>query len=199
MVAADPSDPGSWNMYAYAGNDPINFNDPDGLMRCGDIPGVDASGKATGRTFEDILDTSTDYGLLAVTIFVESAGKGTGSGASEMAAIGAVIMNRFNIVNGYTEMQLSNGTVQSAPLAWGKADNTLASIIINPTQFEVWQGAGGTLTDSGQSRLDAALDKDANDLLCNGLITAYSTALYDLTAKGQNTLLVDSKTGLAFT
>jgi hypothetical protein len=47
-------------MYAYAGGDPLNFNDPDGLLRCGDIPGENASGP-TGRTFEDILDTTTDY------------------------------------------------------------------------------------------------------------------------------------------
>jgi len=31
MSAADPKDPGSWNRYAYAGNDPVNHNDPTGL------------------------------------------------------------------------------------------------------------------------------------------------------------------------
>lgn len=167
-------------------------------MRCGDIPGEN-SGQPTGRTFDDILDTGTDYGLLAVTIYVESAGKASAQGFTEMAAIGAVIMNRFNIVNGYTHMARSNGTVQSAPLAWGTADNTLASIIINPSQFEVWQGKGGTLTDSAQSRLDHALDSDANSADCYALQAAYYTALDDLKYKGTNTLLTDAKTGLAFT
>ena len=197
LDATDVSNPDSWNMYAYVGGDPVNYSDPEGLLRCGDIPGANASGP-TGRTFEDILDTGTDYGLLAVTIYVESSGKASSQGFAEMAAIGAVIMNRFNIVNGYTQMTRSNGTVQSAPLAWGKAD-TLASIIINPTQFEMWQGQGGTLTDSAQSRLDHALDSAANSAECYALQTAYYTALDDLAFRGKNILLTDAKTGLAFT
>jgi RHS repeat-associated protein len=30
--ANNPADPGSWNRYAYAGNDPVNFSDPSGLF-----------------------------------------------------------------------------------------------------------------------------------------------------------------------
>src|SRR5581483_2869357 len=33
----DYADPGSWNAYAYANGDPINFNDPDGTTACGDL------------------------------------------------------------------------------------------------------------------------------------------------------------------
>jgi RHS repeat-associated protein len=29
--AVDPKNPTTWNMYAYAGDDPVNFNDPRGL------------------------------------------------------------------------------------------------------------------------------------------------------------------------
>jgi RHS repeat-associated protein len=32
-VGANVGDPQSWNAYAYAGNDPINFVDPDGLCK----------------------------------------------------------------------------------------------------------------------------------------------------------------------
>ena len=197
-AAVDVDDPGSWNSYAYAGNDPLNFNDPSGLLRCGDIPGANAGG-LTGRTFQDILNTSTDYGLLATTIFVESAGSASYSGAQEMAAIGAVIINRYNIVNGFTQLMRSDGTAQAAPAAWGSADKTLASIIINPNQFQVWQGAGGTLTDAAQARLDDALNSDANSTHCQGLETAYYAALDDLTSKGKNVLLTDQRTGLAYT
>jgi RHS repeat-associated protein len=34
--SAGPSDPGSWNRYAYVGGDPINENDPSGLFAEGD-------------------------------------------------------------------------------------------------------------------------------------------------------------------
>jgi RHS repeat-associated protein len=32
-ASAQSSDPGSWNRYAYVGNDPVNFRDPSGLDR----------------------------------------------------------------------------------------------------------------------------------------------------------------------
>ena len=32
--SANLSDPGSWNKYAYAGGDPVNFNDPAGAAEC---------------------------------------------------------------------------------------------------------------------------------------------------------------------
>jgi hypothetical protein len=41
--SAGASDPGSWNRYAYVQGDPINFNDPAGLLAAGisTLPGYD--------------------------------------------------------------------------------------------------------------------------------------------------------------
>lgn len=34
QASSGPSDPGSWNRYSYVQSDPINGNDPEGLMSC---------------------------------------------------------------------------------------------------------------------------------------------------------------------
>jgi RHS repeat-associated protein len=41
LASAGPPNPGSWNRYAYTGGDPVNFNDPSGLLA---NPAVDSSG-----------------------------------------------------------------------------------------------------------------------------------------------------------
>jgi hypothetical protein len=58
-VGAFPEDPKSWNAYVYAGNDPVNFVDPDGLEKkcpeekkqgqiCVDVEGSNPSISAGG-------------------------------------------------------------------------------------------------------------------------------------------------------
>ena len=37
LAAVDPSNPQSWNRYAYVFNDPMNYVDPLGLFTCGSI------------------------------------------------------------------------------------------------------------------------------------------------------------------
>jgi RHS repeat-associated protein len=198
--SADPNDPGSWNRYVYADNDPINVNDPSGLLSCGDVRLVNSKGEFTGRTFAQGLSADSDLSLLTVTIFVESSGRATEQAAEEMAAIGAVIMNRYNLVNGFTQMYRSDGTFQHAPAGWGKADKSLASIVANPTQFQVWQGPpGGSLTEAATSRLNSALDADVGSSQCSALEQAYFTGSDVLQYKGQNILLSDSGSHLAFT
>ena len=75
IFAPDPSrtdaverrDPGSWNMYGYVGGDPINFNDPEGLIRCADAPRFE-----TGQTFGSLINANDDAGLLARVVWAES-------------------------------------------------------------------------------------------------------------------------------
>jgi len=39
---SSPSDPSSWNKYAYVAGDPVNFNDPSGLAKCS-VVGVETT------------------------------------------------------------------------------------------------------------------------------------------------------------
>jgi RHS repeat-associated protein len=191
----DPTEPQSWNYYAYVLNDPINFNDPEGLIPCGDI--IIGPAGSEGPTLSAFLNTNTDMGLLAITVFVESAMRNTASGAQEMGAIASVVMNRYNIVNGHIKMVRSDGSVQAAPRGWGVADGSLRSIL-NPSQFEVWQGPGGTLSDGAQDRLDTALRSDADSDLCKALLNATGTASIALRVKNTATAFVNEN-GLIYT
>ncbi len=194
-ASGDPADPESWNFYTYVANDPVNVLDPEGLEKCKDIGVVGSPNK----TVNDLLDMGTALGIVATTIFTESAMNSDANDRNEMAAIAAVIITRYNIVNGVVSMIRSDGTFQQAPQAWGAADNTIRSLVINPGQFEVWQGADGTLSDAAQSRLAEALTKDADSDLCAALLNAIGTANLNLAFKNKPVLLVDDKTGLAYT
>jgi RHS repeat-associated protein len=193
---AEPENPQSWNFYTYVLNDPTNFNDPEGLIPCGDII-VGLVGSQAPR-LSAFLNTNTDIGLLAVTVFTESAMRNTAQGAEEMAAIASVIMNRYNIVNGYVGMVRENGSVQAPPRAWGAADRSLRTVVVNPTQFEVWQGPGDTLTPAAQGRLNAGLNADADSDLCQALLNATGTTNIALQAKNTGRAFV-SETGLIYT
>jgi len=60
MASAGPSDPGSWNRYAYVGGDPVNFNDPRGRESCS----VDAEGNVgcDGQSKCDLIPTPACVG-----------------------------------------------------------------------------------------------------------------------------------------
>jgi hypothetical protein len=100
---------------------------------------------------------------------------------------------------GISMMYRSDGTVQAAPRNWGPADGKLRSIVVNPGQFEDWQGAGGTPSVGAQDRLTYALGSSWDSELCASLLDAALAA--DGLLKYMNTVygLVDSETGLMYT
>lgn len=54
--SGNPTDPGSWNRYAYAGGDPANFVDPLGLFYGPAGPGGSGgTGSSGGSTFDPSL------------------------------------------------------------------------------------------------------------------------------------------------
>lgn len=69
LATANPKDPTSWNRYAYAGDDPVNFNDPSGRARCsvvGTFTTFDPDNQETPISYAEIQCTSA-----AGSIFVD--------------------------------------------------------------------------------------------------------------------------------
>jgi len=153
--AADPSDPGSWNMYAYAGGDPINYNDPEGLTKCGDYI-LDQSGKS----LRSLLDTSTESGLFAAVLHAEAGNEGRGQLLTddyfnERDAIASSILNRWRILNG--AIKFADGTI---PRGWGPIDATISQVLGAANQYASVTGGPGKPTLADPTKLNSALDEE---------------------------------------
>jgi hypothetical protein len=109
-AAADPKNPMTWGMYSYANSDPLNYYDPDGLdttTPCSDLNFIYA-GQSVG-TVQQALDLTENVTDIAETEYTES-GHGTSVNSQlEEDEIGAVIMNRFALVNGYAYLYPAPG------------------------------------------------------------------------------------------
>ena len=99
--AADVRNPTTWSMYTYANTDPLNYYDPDGLdTTCADTSFAYA-GTPLGTTQDALDDEGQSVTDLAETMYTESGQGPSSNSTQEEAEIGAVIMNRWLLVNGY--------------------------------------------------------------------------------------------------
>ncbi len=191
----DINDPSGWNMYSYTESDPINFFDPDGLSKCQDGIVVD-HGVAKG-TLGKLLDGKSDLSLISETIFTESAMSTSTNGAKEMSAIAAVIMNRWQILNGYFWMYDAKGYLLRPSPDMGPARATFAQLLQAPKQFEVWDG--NELDSGAQQRLDSALGKDYDSSQCAALFQAVGFASEYLRQQNQHLVYeIDGLVAISF-
>lgn len=149
--SADPADPGSWNQYAYVGGDPVNFNDPDGLVACGDLLGFGTG----GRTLRDLIMRSDDTGALARLVWAESSGSIFSSWyILEKTAVAVSVVNRWKISNGLIYIKGADG-INRYPSFGG---STYADII--GSGYQSIQKGTTLLTAGFQSTLNRILAAD---------------------------------------
>jgi hypothetical protein len=107
---------------------------------------------------------------------------GHGSGVDVLAeeyAIGAVIMNRWQFVNTHWFLSDSPGSPSISVSVWGKPGDSIASIVQNPRQFDIYdKNADGTisLSTSAQKNFNNALKSAIGSSSCDDLAWAINIA-----------------------
>ncbi len=170
----DPANPGSWNSYAYVLGDPVNLNDPSGLVKCGDLEVVG------GRSLRDYVNARGDAGKLTRFVWAEG-GTLTASGGSQaalalsMAYIAQAIENRLDVANGRVAVAGIDGniywgnggefngvtTLSASILGYGGVGTTLSQELVRAAAGTGEVGRSGELVD--QSALQASLNEELGD------------------------------------
>jgi hypothetical protein len=177
--AGDITDPQSLNLHTYVLNDPVNYNDPEGLdvniplENGGDpnsclnhtlIPWFNSHGINIGNNFG--IYGNTNGGILALTLYFED----TRGSQSEYQALAQVFSNRYNLIK-------SNPTL--ARSLFGSIGTSIASVVQNTSN--VW--SHGSLTPNFDNQLETLIDTQvvgASNAIgaaaCNGLLQGMNVA-----------------------
>ncbi len=131
----DPADPESWNRYAYAGNDPVNFYDPPGLeddaVDCGTgLPCFSVTGTGSGGS-GGWGGGGGPNGFLPVGMGQQTSGGGGGGGSGTSSSNSDPHCNRNDPTNAKvldyisanqaaaSELSAETGLSADFILAWG--------------------------------------------------------------------------------
>ena len=150
--------PDSLNLNSYVQNDPINFNDPEGLLKCGDLI---VSG--TGGTLRSVLSGPGEEVLFAQVVWAESDPRITmlltANYFLEREAIAMSILNSRGILSGTIRIE---GVPNPAVLGWGPLNATISQMLGQPNQNATVTGgpSGARLAGTFQDRLDSVLNQD---------------------------------------
>jgi RHS repeat-associated protein len=182
----DPANPPGFNLYAYVLNDPVNFNDPGGLVPCGDLVIL-----GTNTTLRDAMTVSTrnpNLSLLASVVWAESdhtwSRQGSQAYFDEQDAIAWSVLNRWRILNGYLSV---SGVSDPGSLGWGPYGASMGQILGQPGQYSTFAGGPSNphLRGDLQSDLDDLLDEkptadDHIDIQVGNTVTSMSHNCYNV-------------------
>jgi RHS repeat-associated protein len=190
----DPANPGSWNLYAYVGNDPVNYNDPAGLEKCGDVP--IQGGAFGGQTLSQVFTGTTGNDLLAQLVYNEAGaitnadiGSNFSGYLQELNGIASAVLNQVDVDDKKISVLGSNGQ-PVCPLG-ACLDRTLFQILTQTPLASDNSGqlfdASGHIRQSGANRINSVLSGDyfAGTLIsdsgtpigsnCEGLVASLAT------------------------
>ena len=144
-------------------------------------------------TLGSIAGSSDDFGILSQAIYLESRVAAGELAGAEKGSIGAVIMNRWQVVNGYQTLWTGSGRGSSVirPDVWGTPGASIRSVVFNPSQFGIVErkpdGSVG-LRGAEEARLTSALNAGGDSTECLSLFQSVVTAWAYLDEKDNHRL-----------
>ena len=183
MASGGPSEPGSWNRYAYAGGDPINYNDPSGRARCNVV--------MVSTTYPDSNDgmtASTTVGMWCYSaggsqsVYVQSSGPGLDPTSFAKGMEGAVAAAFDANEWATTQTALRRAASQIGGMSFtGKCKDDIYSIIgdnsDNATPAALQKAAGAVVFKNGLTTTDIAGNGTNIQQQFAGEPNRYATAL----------------------
>jgi RHS repeat-associated protein len=171
----DLDSPGSFNLYAYTENDPINYFDPDGLAKCRTL---EERYSQTFISLGDLADQGTVFGRYAGVVWKEASNL-----IPDQTAVAYSLVFRSMVVEGRIWIARPNANAidgvewaSVATLGWGKP-GSMDNIIGAEGQFDTVEVVNGVPKLKDEAGLNAALDSDESSAACLRLRTAVSAAI----------------------
>jgi hypothetical protein len=157
------------NYYTYTGNDPVDFNDPLGLVTCGNLP------VQGGSTLSSFYNTTSDTGKLTEFVWAEGGTYAANGDSDTMTTaqefIAQAVEDRLAIANGSAMVQGADGKIywgaggngffSASVLGYGSVGTTMSQEIVRADGGVGEVNSSGVLNDT--SGITNTLNTDLGD------------------------------------